>query len=191
MLAGSVFSIFSPLIGTKFFFDEVLTEGGSYYGAILVAVCLIFFVRAIGVALNVLYSYVLARTVPWIVQDLKLRIFEAMQRLSVGFYTSKRTGSLMNRVNQDANNIYWFFVDGVPYVIVNVLTFTGVVILMCILNIKLAIVCIAILPIAIGMFRILWSVFRRFHHKNWIYRSQLNSKVIRNGHSLSRLCKRG
>jgi ATP-binding cassette subfamily B protein len=177
MLAGSVFSIFSPLIGTKFFFDEVLTEGGSYYGAILVAVCLIFFVRAIGVALNVLYSYVLARTVPWIVQDLKLRIFEAMQRLSVGFYTSKRTGSLMNRVNQDANNIYWFFVDGVPYVIVNVLTFTGVVILMCILNIKLAIVCIAILPIAIGMFRILWSVFRRFHHKNWIYRSQLNSMV--------------
>ena len=109
-------------------------------------------------------------------QDLKLRIFEAMQRLSVGLYI-KGTGSLMNRVNQDANNIYWFFVDGVPYVIVNVLTFTGVVILMCILNIKLAIVCIAILPIAIGMFRILWSVFRRFHHKNWIYRSQLNSMV--------------
>ena len=100
MLAGSVFSMISPLIGTKFFFDEVLIEGGSYYGAILQAVCLIFIVRAIGVALNIFYSYVLAKTVPWIVQDLKLKIFEAMQRLSVGFYTSKRTGSLMNRINQ-------------------------------------------------------------------------------------------
>lgn len=177
MLAGSIFSIFSPLIGTKFFFDEVLTEDGSYYGAILAAVCLIFFVRAIGVALSILYSYVLAKTVPWIVQDLKLKIFEAMQRLSVGFYTSKRTGSLMNRVNRDANNIYWFFVDGVPYVIVNVLTFLGVIILMCVLSFKLAIVCITILPITIGLFRILWSVFRRFHHKNWIYSSQLNSMV--------------
>ena len=177
MLAGSLFSIFSPLVGTRFFFDEVLTEGGSYYGAILTAVLLIFVVRAVGVALNTLYSFVLAKTVPWIVQDLKMKIFEAMQRLSVGFYTSKRTGSLMNRVNQDANNIYWFFVDGLPFVIVNVLTFTGVIVLMCTLSLRLAMICIAILPLAIGMFRILWNVFRRFHHKNWVYGSQLNSMV--------------
>ena len=66
---------------------------------------------------------------------------------------------------------------GVPYVIVNVLTFTGVIVLMCILNIKLAMICIAIIPVAIGLFRILWSVFRKYHHKNWIYNSQLNSMV--------------
>ncbi|HHY81639.1 MAG TPA: ABC transporter ATP-binding protein [Clostridiales bacterium] len=177
MLAGSLFSIVSPLAGTKFFFDEVLAEDGSYYGAILGAVLLLFFVRAVGVALNILYTYVLARTVPWIVQDLKMKIFEAMQRLSVGFYTSKRTGSLMNRINRDANNIYWFFVDGVPYVIVNILTFLGVMILMCMLNLKLAIICIAIIPIAICLFRMLWGVFRQFHHKNWVYSSQLNSLV--------------
>ncbi|MDD2431438.1 MAG: ABC transporter transmembrane domain-containing protein [Bacillota bacterium] len=177
MLAGSVFSMITPLVGTKFFFDEVLMEEGSFYGYILGAVLLILLVRAVGVALNILYSYVLARTVPWIVQDLKLRIFEAMQRLSVGFYTSKRTGSLMNRVNQDANNIYWFFVDGLPYVVVNLFTFTGVIILMCVLNVKLALICFVILPIAIIFFRILWSIFRRFHHKNWVYNSQLNSMV--------------
>ncbi|NLC42904.1 MAG: ABC transporter ATP-binding protein, partial [Clostridiales bacterium] len=177
MLAGSIFSMISPLVGTKLFFDDVLTEGGDYFGMILAAVLLIFAVRAIGVGLNILYSYVLAKTVPWIVQDLKMKIFEAMQRLSVGFYTSKRTGSLMNRVNQDATNIYWFFVDGLPYVIVNLFTFTGVVILMITLNLKLALICIAILPIAILMFRVLWSIFRRFHHKNWVYNSQLNSMV--------------
>ena len=177
MLAGSIFSMITPLVGTKLFFDEVLTEDGNYYGMILAAVLLIFTVRAIGVGLNILYSYVLGKTVPWIVQDLKMKIFEAMQRLSVGFYTSKRTGSLMNRVNRDATNIYWFFVDGVPYVVVNVFTFTGVIILMVTLNLKLALICIAVLPIAILMFRFLWSIFRRFHHKNWVYNSQLNSMV--------------
>ncbi len=177
MLAGSAFSVITPLVGTKFLFDDVLTKDGSYYGAIFTAVCLILLVRAVGTALNILYSYVLARTVPWIVYDLKLKIFEAMQRLSVGFYTSKRTGSLMNRVNKDATNIYWFFVDGFPYVIVNGITFTGVIVLMCVLSFKLAAVCIVILPVAIGLFRLLWSVFRRFHHKNWVYSSQLNSMV--------------
>ncbi|HEX3026790.1 MAG TPA: ABC transporter ATP-binding protein [Clostridia bacterium] len=177
MLAGSAFSIVSPLVGSKFLFDDVLTESGKFYGMILGAVLLIFFVRAVTVALNILYSYVLARTVPWIVYNLKLNIFEAMQRLSVGFYTSKRTGSLMNRVNQDANNIYWFFVDGFPYVVVNLITFTGVVTMMCLLNIKLALICVFILPVTIGLFKILWSVFRRYHHKNWVYSSQLNSMV--------------
>jgi ATP-binding cassette subfamily B protein len=177
MLLGSAFSTVSPMIGTKFFFDNVLTEGGSYYGAVLAAVLLIFLVRAVGVGLNTLYSFVLAKIVPWIVQDLKMKIFEAMQRLSIGFYTSKRTGSLMNRINQDANNIYWFFVDGLPFVVVNTLTFTGVIIMMCVLNIKLALICIAIIPIAIILFRILWSIFKHFHHKNWVYNSQLNSMV--------------
>jgi ATP-binding cassette subfamily B protein len=137
----------------------------------------ILLVRAIGVGLNVLYSYVLARTVPWIVYDLKVKIFEAMQRLSVGFYTSKRTGALMNRVNRDATNIYWFFVDGLPYVVVNVFMFSGVIALMFILNVKLALLCVGVLPIAVGMFRFLWSIFKRFHHKNWVYASQLNAMV--------------
>ncbi len=177
MLLSSAFSIIAPYLGAKRIFDDVLTPGGSAFGLILGAVLLLFAVRGIGVGLNTIYSYVLARTVPWIIYDLKVQIFEAMQRLSVGFYTSKRTGALMNRVNKDANNIYWFFVDGLPYVIINALTFVGVITLMCVLNLKLALICVVILPIAILLFRFLWTVFRRFHHKNWVYSSQLNSMV--------------
>ncbi|MDR1060066.1 MAG: ABC transporter ATP-binding protein/permease, partial [Clostridiales bacterium] len=177
MLIGTAFSILSPYVGSKLLFDEVLTEGGQYYGAIAGVTLLIFAVRFIGVALNVLYSYVLAKTVPWIVYDLKVKIFEAMQRLSVNFYTSKRTGQLMNRVIRDATNIYWFFVDGLPFVVVNALTFAGVLALMCALNIRLAAVCLVIVPIAVAMFRALWGVFKRYHHKDWVYSSQLNSMV--------------
>jgi len=177
MLFSSVFAILSPYVGTRLLFDEVLTEGGEYFGMLLQFVLLLFVVRAVGVGFNTLYSYVLAHTVPWIIYDLKVQIFEAMQRLSIGFYTSKRTGNLMNRVNRDATNIYWFFVDGLPYLVVNILTFAGVITLMCLLNLKLALVCLIIMPITIVMFRVLWGVFRRFHHKYWVYSSQLNSMV--------------
>ena len=177
MLFSTAFSILSPFVGSKLFFDEVLTEGGKYYNAIFSMVALIFLVRAVSTAMNILYTYVLARTVPWIIYDLRLKIFEAMQRLSVGFYTSKRTGALMNRVNRDAMNIYWFFVDGLPYLIVNVLTFTGIITMMCILNLTLALICITVLPLTILLFRFLWGLFRRFHHRNWVYTSQMNSLV--------------
>jgi len=177
MFAGTIFSLISPLIGSRFFFDEVLKESGSYYERVGAVVLVIFGVRALGTALNILYGYVLAKTVPWIIYDIKVRIFEAMQRLSVGFYTSKRTGALMNRVNRDANNIYWFFVDGLPYVIVNGLLFAGIIALMCVLNLKLAVVCLSVIPVSIGMFKLLWGFFKKFHHKNWVYNAQLNSMV--------------
>jgi ATP-binding cassette subfamily B protein len=144
---------------------------------ITAVVLVIIAVKAVTVAFNVLYSYVLARTIPWIIYDLKLRIFEAMQRLSVGFYTSKRTGALMNRVSRDANNIYWFFVDGLPFVLVNLLLFSGILVLMFVLSWQLALICCTIIPVAVMMFRILNKIFRRFHHKNWVYNSQMNSMV--------------
>ncbi|MCL1808059.1 MAG: ABC transporter ATP-binding protein/permease [Oscillospiraceae bacterium] len=177
MLAGTAFSVLSPYLGSKFLIDEVLSEEGRYFGAIAGTVLLIFGVRVISVALNMLYQFVLAKTVPWIVFDIKLKIFEAMQRLSVGFYTSKRTGALMSRVTQDAQNLYWFFVDGLPYLVVNVFTLTGVITLLCILNLKLAFAAVFIMPVAVILFRILWSVFKRYHHKFWVYGSQMNSMV--------------
>ena len=177
MLCSTAVSIVTPFVSSKLLFDDVLTEGGRYYGLVLQIVLLIFGVRLLYTILNMVYAYVLARVVPWIVYDLKLKIFEAMQKLSVNFYTSKRTGQLMNRVIRDATNIYWFFVDGLPFVIVNVLLFSGVIAFMCALNLKLALVCIVVIPIAVVMFRVLWGVFRRFHHKNWVYGSQLNSMV--------------
>ena len=177
MIATTALSILSPYVSNRMFMDEVLTIGGRYYGAIMAIVGLLLLVRAVNVAGNILFQYVLARTVPWIVFDLKMRIFEAMQKLSVGFYTSKRTGALMNRVNRDATNIYWFFVDGVPFILVNLVMFIGVITLMFVMDLQLALVCVTILPLTVTMFRLLEKVFRRYHHKNWVYNSQMNSMV--------------
>jgi len=177
MLAGTCFSVLSPYLGSKVLIDDVLTEGGRYFGAVGKTVLLILLVRAVNVGLNILYQYVLAKTVPWIVFDIKLKIFEAMQRLSVGFYTSKRTGALMNRVTRDANNLYWFFVDGLPYLVINIFSLAGVITLICMLNARLAIAVIVIMPLTILLFRLLWGMFHRFHHRLWTYNSQLNSMV--------------
>ncbi|MCL2866734.1 MAG: ABC transporter ATP-binding protein/permease [Clostridia bacterium] len=177
MFLSTAVSILAPYISSKLFFDEVLTPGGGYYGMVGAFVALIILARGVTTGMNVVYQYVLAKTVPWIIYDLKLKIFEAMQRLSVNFYASKRTGSLMNRVTRDATNIYWFFVDGLPFVIVNIFTFTGIITIMCLMNTELAVICLIIIPISLVLFRVLWSVFRRFHHKNWVYGSQLNSMV--------------
>jgi len=170
-------TIFAPYVSTRILFDEVLVEGGLYYRMVGGIVLVILGVRFIEAGFQVLYQVVLAKTMPWIIYDLQVRIFEAMQRLSVAFYTSKRTGSLMNRVGRDARNIYWFFVDGLPFVLINAITFIGIFVVMFVLEWRLALICITVIPLAAIMFRILMKIFRRYHHKFWVMNSQLNNMV--------------
>ncbi len=177
MLLGSAFSLLTPYVGSKLLYDEVLTEGGRYYGLVLGIVALIFAVKLGQTLMNMLYSWVVGSVMPWITYDLKLKIFTAMQRLSVGYYTSKQTGALMTRVNRDTNNIYWFFVDGVPYLIVNGVIFLGVAGFMFAMSWRLALIAVAAIPIVVIIYKVMWNVFRPLHHRMWIQDSRLSNVV--------------
>ncbi|MDY3072991.1 MAG: ABC transporter ATP-binding protein [Eubacteriales bacterium] len=177
MFLASGFSLLTPYVGSKLLYDEVLVPDGRFFGMVLGIVALIFAVRLANTLMNVLYTWVLGSIMPWVIYDLKLKIFTAMQRLSTGYYTSKQTGALMTRVNRDANNIYWFFVDGVPYLVVNSVLFVGVAAFMLSMSWKLSLIAIAAIPLVLLFFKIMWKVFQPLHHRLWVHDSRLSSVV--------------
>ena len=177
MLGITIMQVLAPYIGTRMFIDDVLHEDGRYYRLVGLIVLVIIGVRLLSMGFQMLYQVVLAKTMPWIIYDLQVRIFEAMQRLSVSFYTSKRTGSLMNRIGRDARNIYWFFVDGLPFIILNMILFIGIFAVMFLLEWRLALICLAIVPVAGVMFYILFRFFHQYWHKMWVVNSQMNNMV--------------
>jgi len=177
MLCITALSILAPYVGTAFFIDEVLSPESSWYRMVGTVVLFILVIRLINTGFEMLRGVALGKTMPWIIYDLQLRIFEAMQRLSVGFYMSKRTGALMNRVSRDSRNIYWFFVDGMPFIVINVATFIGIFVVMFVMEWRLALICVLIIPVLVFMYRILLRIFLKYHHKFWVINSQLNNMV--------------
>ncbi|MEG1981090.1 MAG: ABC transporter ATP-binding protein [Clostridia bacterium] len=175
MLISTGFSILAPFVSNKLLFDEVLTEGGSMYGKIAVIVVAIFAVRLIGTVITMLTNYTIAGVMPSIVYDIKLKIFSAMQNLSTQFYTSKQTGNLMARVNDDSNNIYWFFIDGLPYLIINVITFIGILTIMMLMNVTLALITVVIIPGIVLAFMGMSKLYMKYHHRNFIFSSAFDS----------------
>ena len=179
LVISTVFTVISPYIGTKLLYDNVLTRGvdDNLFGEVGLVLCVIIFARIVSLLINIGQSYIVGGIIPWVVYDLKVRIFTAMQKLSVSYYTSKQTGSLMTRVNRDSNNIYWFFVDGAPNVVVNGLMFIGILIIMLYMNWQLSVIVVVMIPLLLVLYRTIQRAFRKLHHARWINEANMSSYI--------------
>ncbi len=185
MVADSLVTVFVPQLSTRQLFDNVLsTENGApaaeMFKALGVLVLSIFGIRLLNAFLSSFRQYIQGSIMPSVIYDIKVKIFKAMQRLSVGFYVSNQTGSLMNRVMRDANNIYWFFVDGVTGILINVATLIGVLTIMFIMSPKLSLIVLLLTPVIYAMLFFSEKLFRALHHKSWVYHSRVSSMVSDN-----------
>lgn len=185
MLLESCASVFLPQISTRSLFDNILanrgtTELSAGLHALGVLVLSIFCIHLLKICLRVIQQYVTASVMPKVTYDIKVKIFAAMQRLSLSFYSSKQTGSLMERVSRDTNNIYWFFIDGIPSIIIDSATIIGVLTVMFIMNWKLSLIVVIAIPM-IFLFLILGEKhFRGMHHRTWLFASKVSSLVSDN-----------
>ncbi|MGC9356611.1 MAG: ABC transporter ATP-binding protein [Anaerolineae bacterium] len=84
--------------------------------------------------------------------DLRVRLYEHLQQLSLSFYNQTSTGELMSRVTNDVNAMEQFVTHGVPLTVVDLLRLLGAATVLLVLNWRLALVVLAPLPmLAIGL----------------------------------------
>ncbi len=145
-----------PYLSGSVLYDQVLGGGGELAeklgipgNAMLLLLLLVLtmagthFIRHLT---GIIHGRMTAYMVPDIVCKLKQRVFDSLKDLSVGFFTRRQTGSLMQRVNGDANEVMGFFIDGLPYFLFNVVTMALSIFVMFSMNWKLALVAIVMLP---------------------------------------------
>lgn len=185
MLLGSAVTVFIPQISTRALFDDVLANPDGLAVAELikalgVLVLSIFGIRFLNTILTVTQQYITGGIMPNVIYDIKVKIFNAMQRLSVNFYSSKQTGSLMERVIRDANNIYWFFVDGLPALVIDIATVIGIIVIMFVMSWKLSLITIGAMPILIVFLVLGDKMFRSLHHRAWLYNAKVSAMVSDN-----------
>lgn len=164
---SAIFTAFTPYISNKTLYDEVLSSNGKYYGDIVYIVVLMIAVNVISRVLGLVSGVILAIVVPKVTHQLRCKIFSSMQRLSLPFFTSKQTGSLMTRIDNDSDNVYWFFVDILPYGLTNISKIIGISLIMFrlspILSLGVFITIIAMETIQERFFRKQRKLYRKLH----------------------------
>jgi ATP-binding cassette subfamily B protein len=134
-------------------------------------------IQLVSIAASIAHGRINAELTARVVFDLKTSVFQAMQRLSLSFFTSKETGSLMTRVNSDATHLQYFFHDGFPYFIVNAINLIGIITVMLMMHWQLTLLVLLPTPLIVlcvtKAFPKLWNAFSR----RWRHNSALNSLV--------------
>lgn len=177
MVLSGIMSVLSPYLGAGFFYDEVLNEAGGFYGQLLTVILLIAGTALLSSLLTIVHNIVSSRIAANLVYDLKKTIFSEIGRLGLTFFTSRRTGGLMNQVTSDANTIYWFFCDALPYFAVNMIQVLVIGIIMFTMQPLLALLSLVAVPFVAFCISKFYSRMHLLHERRYARRRSLSSLV--------------
>ena len=168
-------SILAPYLSSGFFYDEVIFGVGEFAGQILLVLGLIIATRLGKTLVTMVNNYVTSRIAAKMVFDLKKTIFSAIERLSLSFFTGRQTGGLMTQINEDANTIYSFFCDGVPYMLINIVQVVVLAVLLFTMQPLLAFVSLVTVPAFLLFVKWMYRRQRMYHARRFAGSKQMNS----------------
>ena len=169
--------VITPYIGNEKLYDDVLQNASSTARDVIGIVLLIIAVRIGSLLVSLLSGAISSTVAANVTYDLKKMIFNTISNLSLGFFTNRQTGGLMTQVNSDSLTLYWFFCDGFPYLLLNMIQLAVIIGVMFTQNLVLALYTFITIPIFFVSFKLLFNVFDKLHAKSYSKRRSFNSLV--------------
>ena len=94
-----------------------------------------------------LRSYYMHYAAWYFIADLRVKLFEKLESLSMRYYHDKQTGQLMSRVTNDTAALEVLIAHAIPDLFINIVMFLGVGIILFVMNPAMAAVSLAPMPI--------------------------------------------
>jgi len=153
LLLATVIALAPPFLA-KYALDDAISGGGRLN--LIIAVFLLAGLANWGM------TYAQTYLTGWVgermLADLRERLFDHLQRLSLGFFEGNRAGVIISRLTNDVEALDQLVTDGVSSLVSSTLTLVGTAILLFILDWRLALATLAVIPfMAVGT-----ALFRRY-----------------------------
>ena len=177
IILTTLINLLPPYLTGTILYDEVLSAGGKFYGQIFPLVSILASITLLSVLLAVFLGRVGAELSGNIIYDIKTEVFSSMQKLGMKFFSSKRTGNLMNRINSDALDIQYFLNDGLPNFVINGATIMAVGLFLFIVNPVLSVAVLVPVPLIALIIKKSTRKFKKLKWHTWRKSSSVNSLI--------------
>jgi ABC-type multidrug transport system fused ATPase/permease subunit len=111
-----------------------------------VAALITIFIAVIGSLASYIDNYYTESVGQWVAHDLRMRTFHHLQRLSLAYYDSHQTGTLLSTITDDIQTIQGFASSATLGILVDLLTIIGMLGLMFWLNWDFALMAVGVTP---------------------------------------------
>jgi ATP-binding cassette, subfamily B, bacterial len=155
---SALLSIVSPFL-VRDIFDEALPENDNRLLTILVLglIGIAIFTGILGVFQTWLSNQVGQR----VMHDLRTTVYRHLQRLSLAFFTRTRTGEVQSRIANDIGGVEGVVTSTATSIVSNVTTVIAAVVAMFLLDWRLAVFSLALIPLFVLLTRRVGNVRRR------------------------------
>lgn len=176
MLMATVVTLFNPTL-QKILVDDIIGDSSKGFGTALIVLAGMFGMSAGIVFVNIAKSYVCAKLGTNISADLRRKLYQKLQLLSLSFINDRRPGELMSRVVQDTARINEFMADTACNMFSVAVIFVVDVIFMLVLDWKLALLAFAFIPVTIIMSVSFRKYIHRRFHLQWVKSDRIHSNL--------------
>jgi ABC-type multidrug transport system fused ATPase/permease subunit len=103
-------------------------------------------IAALGAVASYIDNYYTESVGQWVAHDLRMRVYDHLQHLSLGYYDSHQTGALLSTITDDIKTIQGFASSSTLDILVDILTILGMLGVMLWLEFDFAIIAVALTP---------------------------------------------
>ncbi|NQU04463.1 MAG: ABC transporter ATP-binding protein, partial [Calditrichaeota bacterium] len=150
LLAATAAELAGPLL-VKIGIDDYISVGETT-GLWKVVLAYIGFLIAMFI-LRYLQMYLTQWIGQKVILDMRIQLFKHLQRMDLKFIDSRPVGWMMTRVTNDIQTLNEMFSSGVVSIFGDLFALIGIVVVLLVLNVKLALVTFTVVPL------IFWMVF--------------------------------
>ena len=176
LLLTTIGDIVLPII-VKIFIDDYLTPGKLEFQPLLILGSAYMAIQIIKAILMFFQFVKFQELALKIIQQLRIDVFSKVQSLGLKYFDKTPAGSIVSRVTNDTEAIKDMFVTVIATFIQGGFLLIGIFIAMFILNIKLGLLCVVILPLLMFVMNLYRKLSSRFYLDMRERLSQLNAKL--------------
>ena len=129
---------------TEIAIDDGMTGHGDFGIVALMAGLYVVFIAVTALAQR-FQVQVTGRIAAWVMNDLRIKIFAHLQRLSLAFFTEEKAGVVMSRMTSDIENLQQLLQDGLSQLAIQALTMVVITVVLFTTNVVLAAITVALI----------------------------------------------
>jgi subfamily B ATP-binding cassette protein MsbA len=148
--------------------DDVLKPvlaGSSKMEIASAAAIMVVVIALVGALASYIANYYTESVGQWVANDLRMRTYHHLERLSLGYFDSHRTGALLSTITTDIQTIQAFASSSTLSIVVDLLTILGMLGIMFWLNWDFTLIVVAVTPFMLVMASRFKNVVKKATHE--------------------------